>query len=357
MSNTEDNTIKVLVVDDSAFMRKVITDILNSDDGINVIDTAKNGLEALEKARLLKPDVITLDVEMPVVDGLTCLKELSKLDYIPVIMLSSLTKDGAEDTIKALEDGAVDFITKPTNIFQISADSKKQELIEKVKVAKGTSGIKRDSTKKKVQIKPKDSIVRSNEIKSIIAIGTSTGGPKALQDVLPLIPGDIPAAILVVQHMPAGFTKSFAERLNSMSELTVKEAEDDEIVKPGYAYIAPGDYHMLVETFKPNNLKIKLTKDPPASGHRPSVNTMMDSLAQTRIKNVIGVIMTGMGGDGSEGIKRLKEMNNGYIIAQDEKTCVVFGMPRVAVQTGKVDIIVPLKEISGEIIKIVGVHT
>ena len=349
------NKIMVLVVDDSAFMRKIISDILNSDDEIEVIDTAKNGIEAIEKVHKLKPSVVTLDVEMPVMDGLTCLKEIMKESGAPaVVMLSSITKEGADATIRALEYGAIDFITKPTNIFNISGDEKKLELIEKVKIAKNSTKVKKNVVISDIHIKPKRDIVKSSNIKNIVAIGTSTGGPKALQDVIPLIPGDVPAAFLVVQHMPPGFTRSLAERLNSMSEVTVKEAENGEAIQPGYVYIASGDYHMTVERLVSGNLKIKLNQNPAVGGHRPDVNTMMESLSNTGLENIIGVIMTGMGGDGSEGVKKLKTINKGYIIAQDEKSCVVYGMPKVAVQTGTVDAVVPLKDITKEIMKIIG---
>lgn len=348
------NKIKVLVVDDSAFMRKVISDILNSDDLIEVIDIAKNGNEAIEKAIRLNPDVITLDIEMPEKDGLSCLKEILAVKYIPIVMLSGLTKEGAEDTIRALSEGAVDFITKPTNIFDMTGDSKKSELIEKIKIARYITRVQRDINKV-IKIQPKSDIIKSSEIKFIVAIGTSTGGPRALQDVIPLIPGGIPAAFLVVQHMPAGFTKSLAERLNGISEVVVKEAEHNEIIKPGYVYIAPGDYHMLVEKNIRREVKIKLTQTPPVGSHRPAVNVMLESLSETGLTNLIGVIMTGMGGDGSEGLKKIKNINKAYVIAQDEVTCTVFGMPKVAIQAGVVDAIVPLKEISKEIMKIVGV--
>ncbi|MCX7922395.1 MAG: chemotaxis response regulator protein-glutamate methylesterase [Clostridia bacterium] len=362
--NIKSNSINVLVVDDSAFMRRVISDILSSDSSINVIDTAKNGGEAIEKIGALKPDVVTMDIEMPVMDGLSCLKEVLKTSYVPVIMLSSLTRQGAEATIQALEYGAVDFITKPTNIFDMKGEDKKLELIDKIKIVGKTKRSRRETNRIAHLIKPpvavntsrpKEGIVKSNEIKNIVAIGTSTGGPKALQSVIPLVPGDIPAAFLIVQHMPPGFTKSLAERLNGMSELTVKEAEDGDVVQPGHAYIAPGDYHMLLDKGS-NEIKIKLSKTPPVGGHRPAVNVMMESLSQTGLTNIVGVIMTGMGGDGSEGVKKLKNINKAHIIAQDEKTCVVYGMPKVAVQTGAVDVVVPLQEITNEIMKIVGVH-
>lgn len=197
---------------------------------------------------------------------------------------------------------------------------------------------------------------KSKEIKALVAIGVSTGGPKALQEVIKFIPQNVPAAILIVQHMPTGFTKTLAERLNAISSICVKEAEDGEIVQPGHAYIAPGDYHMKVVMTKDKSLKIKLSKEPPIGGLRPSVNVMMNSVAETRFPKVIGVIMTGMGSDGSEGIVNIKQYNNGIIIAQDEETSVVYGMPRAAVKTGCVDLVVPLNDISKQIVKYVGVE-
>jgi len=189
---------------------------------------------------------------------------------------------------------------------------------------------------------------------AVVAIGTSTGGPRALQEILPLMPADIPASFVVVQHMPAGFTKSLAERLNNLSEITVKEAEAGDILKPGWAYIAPGNRHMLFDKLDNGIVKIRLSNDPPVNGHRPSVNVMMKSLSNAGLKNIIGVILTGMGKDGSEGIKALKEKCNCYIIAQDEKSSTGYGMPKAAVQTGAVDAILPLGKIADEIIKHVG---
>ena len=192
-------------------------------------------------------------------------------------------------------------------------------------------------------------------LKTIVAIGISTGGPKSLQEVLPFIPGNVPAALLIVQHMPSGYIKSLAERINIISELTVKEAEDGDMILPGFAYISPGNYHMEIEILSGNTYGIKLTQEPAIGGHRPSVNVMMNSIARSGFPSVIGVIMTGMGSDGSEGIKNLKISNNARIISQDEKSCVVYGMPRAAVLTGVVDAIVPLKGIAEEIVKNLGV--
>ncbi len=350
--------IEALVVDDSAFMRRMLTDILESTGEIKVIGTARNGLEALEFARTVKPDVITLDVEMPSMDGLNCLKELQKFSAIPVIMLSGLTRAGAQATIEALEAGAIDFITKPEGLFDISGQEKMKEIIEKIKVVKriGKRNYKASQFGTAVSadyIKHKGR--KDSNLKTLIAIGTSTGGPRALQEVVPIIPGDIPAALLIVQHMPPRFTKSLAERLNSISSLEVKEAEHDELIQPGFAYIAPGDFHMEVNRLSDQMLKIKLTKEPPDRAHRPSVNVMMNSIACTQFPNVIGVIMTGMGNDGKEGVVNIKKSNNGIIITQDEESCVVYGMPKSAVATGVVDEIVPLKEIAGVLVKYTGV--
>ena len=353
-----DKGINVLVVDDSAFMRKVLTDILESSSDIKVIGTAKNGVEALEKVKDLEPDVITLDVEMPTMDGLVCLRELQKITTAPVIMLSSITRSGEKATIEALEAGAIDFITKPSGLFDISGEEKKNEIIEKVRVAKDVrkrSNRHQKATIVKPVVRRDKGCLRNKDLKTLIAIGTSTGGPKALQEVLPYIPKNVPAAVVVVQHMPPGFTKSLAERLNTLCGLYVKEAEDDEVIQPGFAYIAPGDFHMKVLAASKDSLRIKLTKENPVGGHRPAVNVMMNSVADTGFPDVIGVIMTGMGSDGSEGIVNIKNSNNGIIIAQDEKSCVVYGMPKSAVNTGVVDAIVPLKEIAGVIVKYLGV--
>ncbi|HHW47817.1 MAG TPA: chemotaxis protein CheB [Clostridiaceae bacterium] len=193
-------------------------------------------------------------------------------------------------------------------------------------------------------------------IKKIVVIGTSTGGPRALQEVIPLIPEDVPAAFLIVQHMPSGFTKSLAERLNNLSMLTVKEAEDNEIIRPGFAYVAPGSYHMMVKKNEHGELKIKISSEPSDKRYKPSVDVLLNSLTETQVSNVICVIMTGMGSDGSKGIVNLKRKSNGYIIAQDEKTSVVYGMPKAAVKTGMVDAIVPLNEIADHILKTMGVY-
>lgn len=355
--------IRVLVVDDSAFMRKIISDMINSNEKLQVLDTAKNGKEAIEKIHGLNPDVVTMDIEMPILDGLSALKKIMANKPVPVIMLSSLTKAGADATVKALQLGAIDFITKPTSIFKINADNVKSELIDKIIISSkvkfnkeiGYNSYKKPKTSpKKIKQSNKSNNYATSKLNKIVAIGTSTGGPRALQSIIPNLPKDINASFVVVQHMPPGFTKSLSERLNSISEVSVKEAEHNDILHSGYVYIAPGDYHMEIVKDK-SRFRINLTKASPVSGHRPSVNVMVDSIANMGINNVIGVILTGMGSDGAEALKNLKNNSNGYIIAQDEDSCVVFGMPKAAIKLGIVDKVLPLNKITDELIKVVEV--
>jgi len=304
-----DEKINVLIIDDSAFMRVLIADMLKSNPNIVVMDTARNGKEGLEKALILKPDIITLDLEMPVMNGLETLEEIMKLKPVPkVIMLSSLIHEGGENTIKALELGALDFVPKPTSsIIKFDTEYIREELISKI-IFLGKSKItdyKRIKTREKQSLSRKKSLnidVTNQQLKHIVAIGTSTGGPKALQEVLTKLPEDIPAAVLVVQHMPPGFTKSLSERLNNLSRINIKEAEEGDVLIPGWVYIAPGDYHMLIRKYSNDEYRILLNKESPVTGHRPSVNVMMKSVAESGHKSMIAVIMTGMGNDGSEGI-------------------------------------------------------
>ena len=350
--------IKVLVVDDSAFMRKVISDMISSDPTMEVVGTARNGEEALQMIVSLLPDVVTMDIEMPKMDGLSALKQIMEVKPIPVIMLSSLTTNGAVETLKALDFGAFDFITKPTSLIKVSTPEIREELLSKIKIASRTKIAKPVSVLR--QPRPQVQTVKGEDVKErfvtgktkfrkLIAIGTSTGGPRALQDVIPYIPKDIDAGILIVQHMPPGFTKSLAERLDSMSQVRVKEAEDGDIINAGVAYLAPGDSHIKVSK-QGGQFVIKLDSGERVSGHKPSVDAMMYSIAELNDRNVIGVIMTGMGADGAEGLKRVKA-NKGYVIAQDEDSCVVFGMPKSTIKLGIVDKIVGLSNIANEIVK------
>jgi len=346
--------IRVLIVDDSAFFRKLLTDLLTEDEEIVVVGEAKNGEDALRKIPLLKPNVITLDVEMPYMDGITTLKYIVRDYNIPVVMLSSLTTDGATMTIKALEEGAVDFIPKPSNIFNISRESFRDDIINKIKVAAKCNlksyGI---SKREKSTIRKLPHIVRDVDFKYIITIGTSTGGPRALQEVIPALPQNIDASILIVQHMPPKFTKSLADRLNSLSEVHVKEGEDGDKLIRGWCYIAPGGYHMKV--IKENSdYVIKLDDGNPIKGLRPSVDVLMESVAKIEGVKKLGVIMTGMGSDGADGIVKMKRSSS-YILAQDEKSSTVFGMPKAAIRTNCVDKVVSLDRIADEIVRVVGV--
>lgn len=349
--------IRVLVVDDSALMRHIIQDILRQDPEIDVIGTAKDGIEAIKKAQELRPDVITLDIEMPVMDGISCLDSLMKQGAYGVVVVSGVSKQRADATIRALEHGAFDFISKPSNVFDLSSEGKKEEILNKVKLAYRT--LKKAESLKKIKVdkgvRNQNEGFQNTELKYIIGVGISTGGPRALSTILPEFPSNLPAAIVIVQHMPPGFTKSLAVRLNETSRLHVKEAEDNEEIKAGTAYVAPGDNHLIFQQ-DGAKVRIKLLKTPPVGGFRPSANVMMSSLADIQNYPAIGVIMTGMGSDGSKGLMELKKKKNAYIIAQDESTSIVFGMPRSAIEHGIVDKTVPLQEIPACIMNFMGVQ-
>jgi two-component system chemotaxis response regulator CheB len=352
-----ENTKKVLIVDDSAFMRRVISDIISSDPRCEVVGTAADGKEALEKVKSLKPDVISLDIQMPVMDGLSMLKQLNKVQPTPVVMMSTLTKEGAKETIEALELGAFDFVAKPDNIFKVNSDEIKTELLEKIYLAasagekstkKFKPSISRTIHRTPAQIAKKPP---SKKVSKLVAIGTSTGGPRALQYVLPYLPGDLDAGVVIVQHMPPGFTKSLSDRLNQLSEINVKEAEDGDVIENGHAYIAPGDKHLNVKEKADGTLYIALSNEGPVGGHIPAVNVMLSSIAQIKQKKLIGVIMTGMGADGTKGMNELHDKREVHVIAQDEPSCVVYGMPKALVESGIADEIVSLDQISNSITK------
>ncbi len=353
--------IRVLVVDDSAFMRKVISDLINQAPGLEVAGIARDGADALKKIRDIKPDVITMDIEMPVLDGMSALEKIMGTNPVPVIMLSSLSREGADKTMKALELGAVDFIGKPSGQISLDIDQIQSELVEKIFVAAGTkrqiaSMGKRPQQHKQIVPPPARAGMnvakKDRQLNKMVLIGTSTGGPKALQEVIPTLPASIDAAILIVQHMPPGFTQSLAERLDSISMVKVKEAEQGEKIIPGCAYIAPGDYHLLVKaqgSGRERSLNIVLDKSPPRGGHRPAVDSMMESVVQEFWSHMVGVIMTGMGSDGAEGVKQIKA-KNGKNIAEDKSSCIVYGMPKAAAASGAVDRVVPLEQIGESIV-------
>ncbi len=341
--------IKILVVDDSSLVRTIISDLIKNESDMEVVATGKTGTECVELAIKLRPDIITLDIEMPIMDGLTALEEMKRKGVrIPVIMMSVLTQHGAEATFKALELGAIDFVPKPSS-------GMKMELGEMGDLLKGKirGFFFRD---KKAEI-PQDwktpTILPSQKKGKIkaIGIGTSTGGPNALQILFKCIPKNFAIPIFVVQHMPQGFTKAFAERLDTISEIHVKEAENGDIVQPGYAYVAAGDSHMKLIRTEPN-ISIELDRGELVNGHRPSVDVTFESLKSQYGAALIGVIMTGMGRDGADSIKAIHEVG-GATIAQDEKTSVIFGMNKQAIEIGGIDYVAPVEEIVQNMIRII----
>ena len=341
--------IKAIVIDDSALVRNILTDLLQSDGLIEVIATGKTGLDCIELAEKYQPDVITLDIEMPIMDGLTALEELKKRNSkVAIIMLSVLTQHGAKTTFQALELGAIDFVPKPSSAIKMDLSEIGNLLKSKV-LGYFDSEMKRKTPRVKVKVGNFPEI-KKTPIKAI-AIGTSTGGPNALHSLFKAIPKGFNLPIFVVQHMPSGFTKAFAERLDEFSEIHVKEAENGETVQLGTAYIAPGNYHLKLIR-KELGLTIELDQSQLVNGHRPSVDVTFDSLRAIYGNAIVSVIMTGMGKDGADGIKRMKE-NGATTIAQDEKTSVIYGMNRQAIENGGIDFILPLDEIVPNILRII----
>lgn len=338
----------VLVVDDSAFMRKIISDIFNATGEFTVIATARNGSEAVEKVRQFKPDLVTLDVEMPGMDGLTALATIMRHCPTRVLMVSSLTRSGTDATIKALELGAVDFVAKAGGPIS-RLDHVRDELVAKARLAVAT-----DVNKLVPRTTPAFAPAAWPALprNSVVAIGTSTGGPRALHEIITKLPADFPAGVLVVQHMPPGFTKSLAERLAAVSSVKVKEGEAGEPINPGTVYIAPGDFHMTV-IMRDSQPVLKVEQSMPVGGHRPAVDPMFLSVAQVYRDRAVGVVLTGMGHDGAQGIKAIKN-NGGRTMAEDQSTAVVFGMPKAAIETGCIDVVLPLPGIVAALKHFVG---
>jgi two-component system chemotaxis response regulator CheB len=346
------NKIKVLVVDDSALMRKMIPMLISADNDIEVVGTAMDGDFAINKIPQLTPDVITLDIDMPRMDGITTLKSIVKDFGIPVILVSSLTKEGAEITLKGLEMGAIDFVPKPDDAISVHISEISSELIGKIKAASSGS---RPKYRELQPGKTKSISSHSNHQKffsaeRVIAIGVSTGGPQALTEILPNLPSSFPAGIVIVQHMPEGFTELFASRLDSICSVNVREAADGDVVSPGTVLIAPGNRHIKVRRTHYGTAAV-LSQSPPVSGHRPSATVLFNSIAEEYRENAIGIIMTGMGDDGVEGLGNIKE-NGGLTIAQNEETSVIYGMPKVALERGYADMVLGLNEIVPRLMKI-----
>lgn len=350
-----DSVVRVLVVDDSAFMRFSISNYLNKQSDIRVIGSAQNGEEALSLIPRLKPDVITLDVEMPKLDGISTLKQIMSRFPCPVIMLSSMTKEGAVETIQALTLGAFDFVTKPEQKANVNAVM--EEVAQKIRRAtqakvwsppKRTSFIpKQDPTQKSYkQVRGK------SKHEPVVVIGSSTGGPRALNTVIPALPKDLAAPVMVIQHMPAGFTRSLAERLDTLSPLKVKEAVPGDTLKVGQVLLAPGGFHTVFDRSE----QATMNQNPAVHGVRPAVDVTLTSIVQLYGDQVISVILTGMGHDGTNGSGLVKAAG-GKVVTEDESSCVVWGMPRSVYEAGFADIVVPLNDIAGTITELVKTHS
>lgn len=384
-----ENKKKILIVDDSALMRRLISDIINSDNRFVVKDLACNGLEGLDLIikNHMEYDAVILDINMPKMNGLELLEQLQKHHInLKVIMVSTLTKEGAKETILALERGAFDFVTKPENYLKAKEDSFKSRILDMLATATGARTTVSSAEKvdiKKTDIQTKTSVVSKNletvkngdyvavnkrmkfakhkrmtgtkdGKKKLVALACSTGGPKSLQSVIPKLPKDLDAPMVLVQHMPAGFTNSLAQRLDDISPIAVKEAADGDILKKGQVYIAPGGKQMKILKCK-EGYKISIVDEPARDGLKPCANIMYESLMDSDYDEITCVVLTGMGADGTNGIGMLGEKNNIYVIGQDEKTSVVYGMPKAIAEAELVDEVVPLDQVAKAILKNVGV--
>lgn len=352
----------ILVVDDSALMRRVLCDIIDSDERFHVQDRAVNGLEALDLLTRKTYDAVVLDVNMPKMNGLELLKKLQKRKIsVRVMMASTDTMEGAKTTLDALELGALDFIHKPNNAMECRDDSFRQKMLKILAVVaeskaptfgRAFSLEEIKTSKKMVELVSRHaSAVSGNKV---VALASSTGGPKALQAVIPRLPKNLKAPVVVVQHMPAGFTASLAERLNTLSEIHVKEAAEGDILEAGTVYIAMGGKHLNVVTMA-GKYSIHYSDEPSREGVKPCANYMYESLRDSRYDEIVCVVMTGMGADGTQGIMNLKEKKKVHVIAQEAGSCAVYGMPKSVVNAGMADQVVPLDQIAQEIIMNVGV--
>ena len=351
-----DTGLRVLVVDDSAFARSMITKKLKEDPAIAQVEIARDGEEAVAKVNSLQPDVVTMDVQMPRLDGLGALKRIMQERPTPVVMLSSLTGDDTDTTLSALELGAVDFFLKPSISDSGNSDSGRNlvetvKLAARVPVARLARAMRPNRPQPTANPQPgKTSGGRSDSgrsrIERVVVIASSTGGPRALAEVIPHLPVDERVGYLMVQHMPAGFTRSLSERLNNSSKLTVREAAKGDFVQGGTALMAPGGYHLVVA----GNGELDLTQSPQLHGVRPAADITMQSAARAFGKKCVGVVLTGMGVDGRDGAGTIRTAG-GKVIAEDESTCAVFGMPRAAIEAGNADVVVPINHVAREIVR------
>lgn len=340
--------VKVLVVDDSTFAQQILTDLLNNDPDLEVVDVAHNGSEALEKINRLHPDVITLDVEMPKMNGLECLAKIMETNPLPVIMVSYLTVSGAKQTIDALELGAVDFVTKPSKDIATLVNIQ-QELVQKVKLAASikVSKLKKVVSKKEAvtgSLKPPKDL-------ELLTIGSSTGGPRALRHLLGMFPKDFPLGTVVTQHMPKGFTKVFADHLNDVCDIEVSEAKNGDLVMPGRVLIAPSGKQIMLHRTSGNDLAVEIGNQPVLI-YKPSVNHFLKSVAEVCGGKVLSVILTGMGSDGAISLQELRKMGARTIV-EAEDSCVVFGMPRAAIELGGAEYVESLPQIYSRIVEVI----
>lgn len=359
----------ILIVDDSALIRRVMSDIIRSDERFQVTDTATNGVEALDLVvkNNGKYDAILLDINMPKMSGLELLEQMNKHSIKhTTIVVSTLAKQGAVETIRALELGAFDFVTKPDSFMETKSDSFHDQILKRLCWAFGFEEIAKQDKPKAESMEAKKSFAGAprsipvpREVKrgsKLVALACSTGGPKALQEVIPTLPAKLDAPVLLVQHMPVGFTNSLASRLNEMSNVYVKEAQTGDILENGVVYIAKGGTQMRLETAPNGKYRILLTDEPARGGLKPCADIMYESLLASDFETITCVVLTGMGCDGTKGIKQLKEQKNIYVIAQDQASSTVYGMPKVIAESGLADEVLPLKMISGAITQNVGVR-
>ncbi|POO88072.1 chemotaxis response regulator protein-glutamate methylesterase [Clostridium sp. 3-3] len=376
--------VRVIVVDDSAFMRKAISDMIESCADFEVIAKFRDGRELVEKVDKFNPDLITLDVHMRDLDGLATLKELKRMGKnYPIIMLSSATTEGSELTLECLDNGAITFITKPSGSISLDIDKVKERLIDEIKGITSNIRVNKSSnihmrqitSNKELEIENKikdrrvnaqlsqrkeinnsekpspminNKVIPKNKKIDAVVIGASTGGPKALQQVLTKLPANLNVPVFVVQHMPEGFTKVFAERLNKVCNLNVTEAEDGMSINRNTIYIAKGGSHMIIDS----SIRVSLNKEPSIWGVRPAVDKLFESASKVYGGNLLSVVLTGMGKDGAEGSKRIKDCG-GITISEDKSTCTIYGMPKAAYETGKIDLVLPLDQICNKIAEIV----
>jgi two-component system chemotaxis response regulator CheB len=348
----EKKKIRVLIVDDSAFMRRVVREMLESDPGIEVIAAAKDGQEGVEMTLELDPDVVTMDIEMPRMNGIEAIEAIMARSPRPILVLSSITSEGAEVTLEALDKGAADYIEKTIARSVLDVLQVKKDLIDKVKAVARRRRIIASRVKKSEVPYVRPPVHKTAaHMTDLVVIGTSTGGPRAIQQVLPGIPKGVDAAFVIAVHMPKAFTKTFAERMDQHCALPVREAEDGDQLRPGMVLVAPGGIQTLIKRKSAALATIHLTKEPENSIYKPCIDLTIGSAAEAYGSRAMGVILTGMGHDGKEGIAAIKK-KGGWALAQDEASCTVYGMPKAIVDAGLADIVSPLDKISAEIVKL-----